>query len=151
MVQNIGKRLIQTISHQAEKAGYFCTAENISSNQKVHELRRGFKRLRALLRFFNEIPDSPAVQLNEDIRNFGKLLAPLRESAVNVDLFDKEISSNTHLQEKKIRNAREQLVQKNRLLVERGFLENNLHNTIRTFFDGFETILTQNNSELPAR
>jgi CHAD domain-containing protein len=114
MVQNIGNKLIQTISHQAEKASYFCTAENISSNQKIHELRRGFKRLRALLRFFNEIPDNPATQLNQDIRNFGKLLAPLRESAVNLDLFDKEISSNKHLPEKKIKNARELLVQKNR-------------------------------------
>jgi CHAD domain-containing protein len=151
MVQNIGNRLIQAISHQTGKAGYFCSAENISSNQKVHELRRGFKRLRALLRFFNEIPDSPAVQLNEDIRNFGKLLAPLRESAVNVDLFDKEISANNHLPEKKIRKARDLLLKKNKSLIERGFLENNLHNTIRTFFDGFEAILTQNNNELPVR
>jgi CHAD domain-containing protein len=151
MVQNIGNRIIHAISHQAVKASYFCTAENISSNQKVHELRRGFKRLRALLRFFNEIPDSPAGQLNDDIRNFGKLLAPLRESAVNVELFDKEISSNNHLSEKKIRNARELLVQKNKILVERGFLENNLNNTIRTFFDGFEEILTKNNSEFPVK
>jgi CHAD domain-containing protein len=151
MVQNIGNRLTRAISHQVDKAGYFCQAENISSNQKVHELRRGFKRLRALLRFFNETPDSPAIQLNEDIRNFGKLLAPLRESAVNVDLFDKEISNNNHLPEKKIKNARELLAQKNKNLVERGFLENNLNNTIRTFFDGFETILTKNNSELPVK
>ncbi|SHF40141.1 CHAD domain-containing protein [Mariniphaga anaerophila] len=151
MVQNIGNRLIQTISHQAEKAGYFCIAENISSNQKVHELRRGFKRLRALLRFFKEIPDSPAIQLNEDIRNFGKLLAPLRESAVNVELFEKEISLNKLLPERKIRNARELLVQQNKLLVERGFLENNLNNTIRTFFDGFESILTKKGSEFPSR
>lgn len=151
MVQNIGNRIIQAVSHQAEKASYFCAAENISSNQKVHELRRGFKRLRALLRFFKEIPDSPAGQLNQDIRNFGKLLAPLRESAVNLDLFDKNISSNNHLPEKKLRNARELLVQKNKLLVERGFLENNLHNTIRTFFDGFDEILTKNNSEFPVR
>jgi CHAD domain-containing protein len=151
MVQNIGNRLIQAISHQAEKASYFCTAENISSNQKVHELRRGFKRLRALLRFFKEIPESPANQLNKEIRNFGKLLAPLREAAVNLDLFDKEISTNNHLPEKKIKNARELLVQKNKSLVERGFLENNLHNTIRTFFDGFENILTTNNSELPLK
>lgn len=151
MVQNIGNRLVQAVSHQAEKAGYFCAAENISSNQKVHELRRGFKRLRALLRFFNEVPESPAIQLNEDIRNFGKLLAPLRESAVNVDLFEKEISNNNHLPEKKIKNARDLLVQKNKSLVERGFLENNLNNTIRTFFDGFENILTKNNSELPVK
>lgn len=151
MVQIIGNRIIQAISHQAEKASYFCAAENIASNQKVHELRRGFKRLRALLRFFKEIPDSPAVQLNEDIRNFGKLLAPLRESAVNLDLFDKVISSNKHLPEKKIRNARELLIQKNKFLVERGFLENNLNNTIRTFFDGFDDILTKGNSEFPGR
>jgi CHAD domain-containing protein len=151
MVQNIGNRILQAISHQTEKAGYFCTAENIASNQKVHELRRAFKRLRALLRFFLELPDSPAVQLNEDIRNFGKLLAPLRESAVNLDLFDKEISSNNHLPEKKIKSARELLVKKNRILIEHGYLENNLHNTIRTFFDGFEEILTKNNSELPVR
>ncbi|MBW6535786.1 MAG: CHAD domain-containing protein [Mariniphaga sp.] len=151
MVQIIGNRIIQAISHQAAKASYFCAAENISSKQKVHELRRGFKRLRALLRFFKEIPDSAAGQLNQDIRNFGKLLAPLRESAVNLDLFDKNISSNNHLPEKKIRNARELLVQKNKLLVERGFLENNLHNTIRTFFDGFDEILTKNNSEFPVR
>jgi CHAD domain-containing protein len=151
MVQNIGNRILQAISHQTEKAGYFCTAKNIASNQKVHELRRAFKRLRALLRFFLEIPDSPAVQLNEDIRNFGKLLAPLRESAVNLDLFDKEISSNNHLPEKKIKSARELLVKKNRILIEHGYLENNLHNTIRTFFDGFEEILTKNNSELPVR
>lgn len=151
MVQNTGNRLIQAISHQSAKAAYFCAAENISSNQKIHELRRGFKRLRALLRFFNEVPDSPAVQLNEDIRNFGKLLAPLRESAVNVDLFEKEISNNNHLPEKKIKNARDLLVQKNKSLVERGFLENNLNNTIRTFFDGFEAFLTKNNGELPVK
>lgn len=143
--------MVQVISRQAEKAGYFCIAENISANQKVHELRRGFKRLRALLRFFTEVPGNPAVQLQEDIRNFGKLLAPLRESAVNHDLFEQQIAGNQLLSEKKIRNAREMMAEKNKLLVERGFWENNLHNTIRTFFDGFETILTMNNNELPCK
>lgn len=151
MVQNIGNRLLQTVSRQAGKAGYFCTAENISANQKVHELRRGFKRLRALLRLFIEIPESDALQLSEDIRNFGKLLAPLRESAVNLELFDREITTNTLLPEKKIKVARELLSDKNKLLLERGFWENNLHNTVRTFFDGFEEVLKMNNSELPGK
>ncbi len=151
MVQNIGNRLVPAISRQAEKAGYFCTAGNISANQQVHELRRVFKRLRALLRFFIEVPDTPAVQLLEDIRNFGKLLAPLRESAVNLDLFDKEIAGNQLLSEKKIRNARELLAEKNRVLLEKGFRENNLDNTIRTFFDGFTDMLVINNSELPGK
>ncbi len=151
MVQIIGNRLVQTISRQAEKASYFCAAGNISANQQVHELRRGFKRLRALLRFFLEIPDSPAAQLQEDIRNFGKLLAPLRESAVNLDLFDREVAGNQLLPEKKIRNARELLAEKNKDLIERGYRENNLDNTIRTFFDGFTSMLTINKDDLPGK
>lgn len=151
MVQNIGNRLLETISRQADKAGYFCTAENIPVNQKVHELRRAFKRLRALLRFFREIPDSPSLQLSKDIRNFGKLLAPLRESAVNLDLFEREISANTMLREVKIRQVREQLTSSNIELPGRGFIENNLNNTIRTFFDGFDKILVMNNGEMPSK
>jgi CHAD domain-containing protein len=151
MVQYTGSRLVKAISRQAEKAVYFCTAENISANQKVHELRRSFKRLRALLRFYNEIPESPAGSLHNDIRNFGKLLAPIRESAVNVELYDKEIASNTLLTEKKIRNARELLGDKNKMLIEKGFYENNLHNTIRTFFEGFEQLLTAGSHEHPSK
>jgi CHAD domain-containing protein len=151
MVQYTGSRLVKAISRQAEKAVYFCTAKNISANQKVHELRRSFKRLRALLRFYNEIPESPAGNLHNDIRNFGKLLAPIRESAVNVDLFEKEIASNSLLPEKKIRSARELLANKNRVLLEKGFMDNNLHNTIRTFFEGFEQILTAGNHEHPSK
>jgi CHAD domain-containing protein len=151
MIQNIGNRLVQVASRQAGKAGYFCAAENISANQAVHELRRLFKRQRALLRFFNEIPDTTAVHLQEDIRNFGKILAQIRESAVNVELFEKEISGNKMLPEKRIRNARELLIKKNKLLIARGFMENNLCNTIRTFFDDFETVLVKNNKELPLK
>ncbi len=136
---------------QAAKAGYFCTAENISVNQKVHELRRGFKRSRALLWLFIEIPESSALQLSENIRNFSRLLAPLRESAVNLELVDREIAANTLLPEKKIKVAHELFSDKNKLLLERGFWENNLYNTIRTFFDGFEEVLKVNNGELPGK
>lgn len=151
MVLNYGNRLVKSVVRQAHKINYFCAVENIPANQTVHELRRSFKRLRALLRFFNEISDSQAVIIQHDIRNFGKLLAPLRESAVNVDLFDKEVSGNQLIPERKIRNAREMLVQKNKQMVERGFWENNLHNTISTFFGDFESTLTAKSQELPVR
>lgn len=151
VVHNIGSRLVQAVSYQAEKAVYFCSAENLPANQKVHELRRGFKRLRALLRFYYMVPDSQAIQLQTDIRHFGKLLAPLRESAVNAELFEKEIVSSAIVAEKKIRNARELLAGKNKLLLEKGFWDNNLHNTIRTFFNGFDQLLTGSKLELPAK
>jgi CHAD domain-containing protein len=151
MVQNIGNRLVTAIVRQSQKAGYFCAAGNIPAGQTVHELRRTFKRLRALLRFFNEIPDTPAILLQKEIQNFGKLLAPLRESTVNVDIFEREVSVNQLLPEKRIRNAREMLVQKNKHLLERGFRENNLNNTISSFLRDFETVLSANSRELPAR
>ncbi|WP_372933024.1 CHAD domain-containing protein [Mariniphaga sediminis] len=144
MVQDTRNRLIQAITHQAGKISYFCTAENIPANLAVHELRKSFKRLRALLRFYTEIPETNIPQLRNDIRNFGKLLAPLRESSVNLDLFDKEVPGNKLLPERKIKNAREMLVQKNKSLLERGFRENNLNKTIESFFDEFETLISDN-------
>lgn len=144
MVQDTRNRLIQAITHQAGKISYFCTAENIPANLAVHELRKSFKRLRALLRFYIEIPETNIPQLRNDIRNFGKLLAPLRESSVNLDLFDKEVPGNKLLPERKIKNAREMLVQKNKSLLERGFRENNLNKTIESFFDEFETLISDN-------
>ncbi len=150
MVQIIGNRLAKTIRLLANRGTYFCSAENISSNQAVHEIRRLFKRLRALLRFYKKIPESTIPHLAEDIRVYGKLLAALRESAVNIVLFNKEIATNKLLSEKKIKYAHEMLVQKNRLLLERGFRENNLRNTIRSFYNDFE-ILFADSSESPTK
>lgn len=151
MMQLIGNRLVKAILRQAGKVSYFCAAENIPPNQIVHELRRSFKRLRALLRFYLEVPDGPAAILQDEIRNFGRLLAPLRESAVNVDLFDKEVSGNKLIPEKKIRNAREMMVRKNKHLLVKGFQENNLHRVIHSYFIGFESTLTANSNEMPAK
>lgn len=151
MVQTIGSRLVKTIERQAHKISYFCVAENIPANQAVHELRRSFKRLRALLRFFNTIPDSQAITIHSAIRDFGKHLAPIRESAVNVDIFEKEVLGNKLIPEKKLKNAREMLVQKNRLLLESGFRENRLQLNIHHYFQNLEDILSEKSNELPTR
>jgi len=151
MVQTAGNRLIRTIAYQAEKIGYFCEAENISVNMAIHELRKSFKRLRALLRFYEEFPESRTSRLGEDIRNFGKLLAPLRESAVNIDLLDNDVAYNTLLPERKIKSVREILIQKNKNLLERGFWNNNLCGTMRDYFSRFENLLTLPSGEQPSK
>jgi CHAD domain-containing protein len=151
MVHSIGSRLVHAIARQAEKAGYYSMADNLPVNQQIHELRRGFKRMRALLRFFNEIPGVPAGQLQKDIRNFGKLLAPLRESAVNMELFDKEISSNPLIPQMKIRIARDFLADRNRVLLEKGYRDNKLDNTIHAYFQDFDTVISGNANELPLK
>jgi len=138
MVQSIGNRLITTIIRQAEKSGYFCTAGNMPVNLVVHELRKSFKRLRALLRFYGEIPEQPAGQICEEIKHFGRLLAPLRESAVNIELFDKEIASNKLLPERKIKVTRDILIRKNKLLIENEIVQNKLCNNISEYLEVFK-------------
>ena len=139
-----------TIIRQAEKSGYFCNAGNIPVNLVVHELRKSFKRLRALLRFYKEFPEHPAALIGEEIKNYGRLLAPLRESAVNIELFDKEIAVNKLLPERKIKSTRELLIRKNKLLVENELVQNNLCVNIFNYLDSVKPILT-GRAELPAK
>ena len=147
----IGNNLLDTVSQQAERAAYFCGAENIPANQKVHELRRGFKRLRALLRLLYGLTGGNARILAADIRNYGKLLSPLRESAVNCELFDRLAAANELLPDNKIRTAKDQLAEHNRVLIQKGFYENNLQNTIRSYFDGFNSLMFLNSKDVPGR
>ena len=150
MVQSAGNRLITTIIRQAEKSGYLCAAGNIPVNLVVHELRKSFKRLRALLRFYNEMPEHPGSRIIEEMKLYGRLLAPLRESAVNIELFDKEISGNKLLPERKIKITRELLIQKNKKLVEIEISQNNLCDNIFTYLEGLRSIL-DNQTEIPAK
>lgn len=46
MPHNAGKRLVEAIKKQLERIEYFSTAENVSPNLAVHEMRKSFKRLR---------------------------------------------------------------------------------------------------------
>ena len=57
MPHTAGKRLIETIVKQLERVEYFSSAENISPNVAVHEIRKTFKRLRALLKFYSDFPE----------------------------------------------------------------------------------------------
>ena len=143
MVQETGNRLYLAIQKQTERIEYFCTVENISPNLIIHELRKSFKRLRALLLFYVETSNEEIQNSNAEIRIFGKLLAPLRESFVNAELFEREILANTLVSEKKTREAKDRLFAKNKELVDRGFFENNLQQVIRSFFDksNFQLIL----------
>ena len=150
-MHSVGNRLVQTIVKQVDKAGYFCTAGNIPANLAVHELRKSFKRLRALIRFFNEIPEYPALRMGEEMRDYGRLLAPLRESAVNTELFDKEIAGNKLLPERKIKYTRELFSSKNKLLVENEFKGNNLCGDLISYFDNAISVFSVHGNELPAR
>lgn len=151
MAHNIGNRLTKAITHQAGKVIYFCNADNISLNQKVHEFRRSFKRQRALLSFFRKINNSPLKPVKKEIRNLGRLLSLARESAVNIELFDKIVTPANMFSEKKLRVAREMFVEKNRTLLEQSFSEKKSAEYLVNYFEDFIIKLTKGDIVFPVK
>ena len=133
MPHRAGKQLTETIAKQLERIEYFCTAENISPNLAVHEMRKTFKRMRALLRFYKAFPEEFSPDYNLQIKYFGKALTHLRESHVNLQIFERITTGNTMVPERKIRAARELFAEKNREVVEKGFFAAEGCDTIMKF------------------
>lgn len=122
MVQETGNRLITAFQKQTEKIIYFCSAENIPPSLSVHEFRKSFKRMRGLLHFYDDRPDDFVLDCRTKIKSFSKFLSPIRESFVNIQIFDRIIVGNQLVPEKKIKAAREILAEKNRKLIDNQFL-----------------------------
>lgn len=142
MVQNAAGKLTHFILNQAETVRNLCLDEDIPPNQAVHELRKSFKRLRALLRFYKDSSGGASEILRKDIRNFGRLLSPLRESCINADLFVRELSGKNLIPQSKARIAGKKLRHKNRKLIKIHFQDRPAVISIGDFFTEFKTRLT---------
>jgi CHAD domain-containing protein len=138
MVQEAGNRLISTLQKQAERIIYFCSAENVSPNLAVHEFRKSFKRLRALLFFYDEHPEEFPANYRNQIQKFCSFLAPLRESFVNIQIFERITANNNFISDRKLKAAKDSLAEKNKTLIESEFLGENGCETIQTFIKIFD-------------
>jgi CHAD domain-containing protein len=118
MPESAGKRLVETIIKQLERIDYFSSAEKNSPNLAVHEMRKSFKRLRALLRFYIAFPQEFSPEYGIQIKYFGRSLTQIRESFVNLQLFERITTYNSMLHERKIKFAREKLSEKNHEIIE---------------------------------
>jgi len=133
MPQSAGKRLVEAIGKQLERIEYFSSVENISPNLAVHELRKTFKRLRALIKFYNDFPVEFPPEYSTQIKYFGRSLTTMRESFVNLQLFEKVTAANSLIAERKIKNAREKLTDRNKEIIERGFFESEAYLPMQKF------------------
>ncbi|HSH20834.1 MAG TPA: CHAD domain-containing protein [Draconibacterium sp.] len=123
MPHNTGKRLVEALSKQLERIEYFSSAAYVSPNLAVHEMRKTFKRMRALVRFYIEYPEEFPPEYRSQIKYFGRSFSVMRESFVNIQIFERIAAENNLVQERKIRAAREKLTEKNKKLIEKGFFE----------------------------
>lgn len=121
MPHNAGKRLVEAIKKQLERIEYFSSAANVSPNLAVHEMRKSFKRLRALLLFYDEYPEEFPQEFCIQIKNYGNLLSVLRESYVNIQIFERLAESNNLIADRKIKSAKEKLQVKNREIIDNSF------------------------------
>lgn len=142
MTQNAGNKLAHTILRQVERVEYLCTAENISPNVVVHELRKAFKRLRALIRFYEQVPGSEAKNIRSEIKQLGKVLSPLRESYVNADLFEKELTGKKLIPERKMKDAGEKLHRHNKTAIDENFKGKTVCKSVGSYFASFESSIT---------
>ncbi|HKI88687.1 MAG TPA: CHAD domain-containing protein [Draconibacterium sp.] len=138
MVQDAGNRLISAFGKQTEKIIYFCAAENVSPNLAVHEIRKSFKRIRALLKFYDENPEEFSQMYGQQFSEWGRFLAPVRESFVNIQIFERLAAGDILIPERKLRATRELLLEKNRMLLERELINGNGFSVIRARIDDFE-------------
>lgn len=121
MPHNAGKRLVEAIKKQLERIEYFSSAANVSPNLAVHEMRKSFKRLRALLLFYDEYPEEFPQAFCVQIKNYGRLLSTMRESYVNIQIFERLTETNNLIADRKIKSAKEKLQVKNREIIDNSF------------------------------
>lgn len=121
MPHNAGKRLVEAIKKQLERIEYFSSAANVSPNLAIHEMRKSFKRLRALLLFYDEYPEEFSQEFCIQIKNYGRLLSSMRESYVNIQIFERLTENNNLIADRKIKSAKEKLQVKNREIIDNSF------------------------------
>lgn len=149
MIQDTASRLNSALEKQTEKIIYFCSAENISPNLAVHEIRKSYKRLRALLNFYTECNLELADKYRKEIKEAGKVLSPVRESYVNVKYFDTITAGSNLVTEKKIRQVKDILSEKNRLLID-DYIRNEINQQITNFIKKFQIQLNVIKTNCPS-
>lgn len=137
MAQETGNRLISTFQKQAERIVYFCSVENVSPNLAVHEFRKSFKRIRALLHFYDEFPEGFPVDSRIQIQKFGRILAPLRESFINIQIFERITANQNYIPDRKLKTAKDILTEKNKALNEYVLFAENRFGQILNFIQAF--------------
>ena len=144
MAKGTEERLIQAIRKQTEKVTYFCLAENVLPDLTIHEIRKSFKRIRALLKFFPESVSETVQNYAKQIGGLAKLLTLARESTVNLQLFDKLCSESKLFTKQKCKELRVFFANENKRQITELISEKNILFKIKSFINDFETSLLRN-------
>ena len=83
------KEMVAAIRCQIERVRELCLSEDVTAEIKVHEMRKAFKRLNALLKMFPEELQIVVDSFRKPMRGIARRLTLGRESTVNLQLFER--------------------------------------------------------------
>ncbi|MCY1723466.1 CHAD domain-containing protein [Prolixibacteraceae bacterium Z1-6] len=144
MVQGIGHRLLLALQKQTSRVIYFSEAKNISLNTAVHEVRKSFKRIRALLLFCQSSEGEYVYSISQQLSEFGKNISAFRNSWVNILVLDRISQINPHIPERKMKLLKERFMERNRQLQQQDIVDKKTGTTIRKFMEEFEVGMPAN-------
>ncbi len=151
MVQDNKNRLAIVFQNRIKKVDYFCTTENISPNVAVHEIRKTFKRMRAFLKFYSHSSNQLFKACKKEIVSLGKSLALLRESYVNIQIFERITAENKLIPQQRIKIVKEKIVTNNKLLINQNLDKERKLRTIHKSMKQLEAQIGIFHSEHPSR
>lgn len=103
--------LVGAIGAQMERVRELCEANDVATETKVHEMRKSFKRLNALLKFFPESLCAEIDSFRKPMREMARRLTFGRESTVNLQLFNQLVVETGGLNNVKNKALHEALLQ----------------------------------------
>lgn len=87
-------RLISVLEEQMFRVEDLCCSEDLSSEVKVHEIRKSFKRINALLRLFPDSLDQEVQAFRKPMKSMASRLTLARETTVNLQFFETMCAEN---------------------------------------------------------
>lgn len=125
--------------------------EKVSPNLAVHEIRKSIKRIRALLHFYNGYnKENQYAKFSAGLGHLNTYLAPLRESYVNLMIFERITAGTKLIPERKLKTVRDILTEKNKTIVTGKFYTEIRYKAIQDHINSLELQLKLTENDFPA-
>jgi CHAD domain-containing protein len=106
-------RLILVLEGHMFRVEDLCSSEDVPDEIKVHEIRKSFKRINALLRFFPDNLKEQVKAFRMPMKALARQLTVARETTVNLQFFDQMCTENECLILPEAQNLKQQLLVEN--------------------------------------
>jgi CHAD domain-containing protein len=107
-------RLISVLEGHMFRVEDLCWSEDVPDETKVHEIRKTFKRINALLRFFPSTLQEEIQAFRQPVKVLARQLTAARETTVNLALFEQMCTEKECLILPEVQDLKLQLLTENR-------------------------------------